>query len=398
MGKDEEGFLFAKLKGPENFEQWSNNMRGALLASDLWVFIDNPSSRPEPPELKVRDDDDEDRTERIYERAERRAKFFGYRNSCIGKIYRQYTFNIQQILDSDPLHLGGVTSSAAKWTPKELWDSITVHCTEKGWGVKWGLINRLGDTILRGDSEQDANALLSRYLDLQQKIVSHNMTVNELLSIMVLNQLPAQYDTLKQIKRNDAKNASQVPSIQEIVEAVKDDMKNRHQNHNVVNFARQYGKGGGAAKGRTKDGKDIPQCTFPSCRMLGHTIDNCTKKFPERRDEILKAAREAREKRQKKKEDKDKDKDKDKGKEKEDDKEEKKKGAWDVQMVTAVSTPKVSTKSSKPVPTDEEILGLKQMIQELQTLINNKAAKNATKVLRTYKVGSVWHTIIDSGA
>ncbi|KAL9578191.1 MAG: hypothetical protein Q9203_007185 [Teloschistes exilis] len=62
MGKDEEGYSFAKLKGPENFEQWSNNMRGALLASDLWVFIDDPSSRPEPPELKAKEDDSEERT------------------------------------------------------------------------------------------------------------------------------------------------------------------------------------------------------------------------------------------------------------------------------------------------------------------------------------------------
>ncbi|KAL9580333.1 MAG: hypothetical protein Q9212_004557 [Teloschistes hypoglaucus] len=190
MGRDEEGYSFAKLKGPENFEQWSNNMRGALLASDLLVFIDDPSSRPEPPELKAKEDDSEERTERIWERSERRAKYFGYRNSCIGKIYRQCTFTVQQVLDSNREHPGGVTTSSAKWTPKQLWDTIVAHCTEKGWGVKWGLINRLGDTVLRGDSEQDANILLSKCLDLQQRIASHKMTVDELLCIMALNQLP----------------------------------------------------------------------------------------------------------------------------------------------------------------------------------------------------------------
>jgi len=134
--KDEEGYTFSKLKGPENYEHWSNNMRGALLAVDLWVFIDDPVSRPEPPALKASPGDDEARAERIYERSERRAKYFGYRNSCIGKIYRQCTFSIQQILDSNLEHPGGVTSSSAGWTPKLLWDCITEQCTEKGWGIK----------------------------------------------------------------------------------------------------------------------------------------------------------------------------------------------------------------------------------------------------------------------
>ncbi|KAL8626087.1 hypothetical protein Q9189_008231 [Teloschistes chrysophthalmus] len=254
-------------------------MRGVLLASDLWVFIDDPSSRPEPPELKAKEDDSEERTERIWERSERRAKYFGYRNSCIGKIYRQCTFT--------------------------------------------GLINRLGDTVLRGDTEQDANILLSKCLDLQQSFASRKITVDELLSIMVLNQLPAQYDTIKKIKRNDAKNNDNVPSLQEIVETVKDDIKNRHQNYNVVNFA---GKSRGGKTGGGGKKPDVPQCTF--CKKQGHIENNCTKKYPERAEEIMQAVKEAKEQRQKKKEkEKSKNKDKGKGKETSDDKEENTKGA-----------------------------------------------------------------------
>ncbi|KAI4085853.1 MAG: hypothetical protein L6R37_008462 [Teloschistes peruensis] len=236
------------------------------------------------------------------------------------------------------------------------------------------------------------------------------MTVDELLSIMMLNQLPAQYDTLKQIKRNDAKNKDKVPSLQEMVETIKDDIKNRHQNHNVVHFAsKSKGRktGGGGKK------PDVPQCTF--CKKQGHIENNCTKKHLERADKIMQAVKEAKEQRQKKKEkEKSKDKDKGKGKETSGHREEKTKGAWDVNYLTTVKTDdgdepatinvitaaNTAAASNPPNPesTDEEILGLHQMIHEFQTLINNRAAKNKTKVLRTFSAESVWHTIIESGA
>ncbi len=222
------------------------------------------------------------------------------------------------------------------------------------------------------------------------------MSVDELLSIMILNQLPQQFDTIKKIKRHDAKAGNKVPTIQEIVEDIKDDMKNRHQNHNVVNFAGQSGGGDGSGKGKGKgkgkgNGKwdgNAPRCTYKPCEKLGHKEDNCAMKYPERREEILKAAKEAKEKRQK-------DKEKGKSKDKENSGDEKKKGAWDVQIITALNT---QDPSAVPTPPDDEIRDLHQMIEELKVLVDNKALKNKTTVLRTVKIGSIWHTIIDSGA
>ncbi|KAL8816161.1 MAG: hypothetical protein Q9223_004779, partial [Gallowayella weberi] len=299
---DEDSYSFGRLKGPENYEQWSNNMRGALLAADLFAYIDNPNSRPPPPQLVSRADDNEDRKEKIFERAERIAKYQGRVNICLGKIYRQCAFNVQQILDADEKHPGGVTASAASWTPKQLWNTIKTMCTEKGWGIKWGLINRLGDTYLRADSEAEANSLLSRCLDLSQKIKSHDMNMNELLAIMVLNQLPQQFDTLKKIKRNAAKNASKVPTIQEIVEDIKDDMRNRHQSSQIVNYVGQP-KGKGKPKG--KGDKDRPKCT--SCDKTGHEEKNCFIKYPERKEKILAAAKKAKEEKKAKEKGKEKD-------------------------------------------------------------------------------------------
>lgn len=388
MAKYEEGYAFAKLKGPENFEQWSNNMRGALLAVDLWGFIDAPNLRKVPPELKSTPDDDEDRQEKIWERNERRAKYFGQQNSCIGKIYRQCTFSIQQILDSNVTHPGGVTQSSANWTPKILWDTITELCTEKGWGIKWGLINRLSDTVLRGDNEQEANQLLSRCLDLQQKIESHKMTVNELLSIMVLNQLPQQFDTIKKIKRHGAKTGNKVPTIQEIIEDVKDDMRNRHMNQNIVNFAGNNNKAGkdkenkgkGQGKGKGKGDLNTPRCTYAPCGKSGHEEKNCIKKYPERANQILKEAREAKEKRQK-------DKEASKPKDSDSSTDDKKKGAWDVFCAMKASAQDLSL----------TLMQDSAFARELQRLIEERASGNSTTVNRV-DVEAVWHAIIDSGA
>ncbi|KAL8909893.1 MAG: hypothetical protein Q9171_004806 [Xanthocarpia ochracea] len=129
---DDDACSFAKLKGPENYELWSNNMAGALGSSGHQVFIDDPASRREPPALKSTDDDDNERIQLIWQRDERRAKHF-----------------------SD------------------------------------------------ADSEVKANALLSRCTDLVGKLATHKMTIEEIITIIVLNQLPSQFHTIKEIKRND---------------------------------------------------------------------------------------------------------------------------------------------------------------------------------------------------
>lgn len=130
---DDDSYSFAKLKGPENYELWSNNMAGALGSSGHWVFIDDPDSRREPPRLKSTDDDDEDRIELIWNREEKRAKYFSDILACIAKMYRQCSYNIQQQLDAQKD--GGILKKG-NWSPRELWEFIQKICTDQGWGVK----------------------------------------------------------------------------------------------------------------------------------------------------------------------------------------------------------------------------------------------------------------------
>ncbi|KAL8912001.1 MAG: hypothetical protein Q9171_002914 [Xanthocarpia ochracea] len=131
-------------------------------------------------------------------------------------------------------------------------------CTDQGWGVKWQLINRIGsDTILKADSEVEANALLSRCTDLVSKLATHKMTVEEIITIMVLNQLPSQFDTIRETKRNEADS---VPKLHTIVEVIKDNMRNRRQLSVVANFMGQEEKGKGKEneKGGDKGDRDNP--------------------------------------------------------------------------------------------------------------------------------------------
>ena len=157
-------------------------------------------------------------------------------------------------------------------------------CTDQGWGVKWNLINRIGsDTLLKTDSEVEANALLSRYTDLVGKIATHKMTIEEIVTIMVLNQLPSQFDTIKEIKRNKAKSTDSVSKLNANVEVIKDNIRNRHQSSVVANFMvqkdRGKGKGNNKAKGRGNDTRLV--CFFKPCSRKGHAIDNCALAHPE---------------------------------------------------------------------------------------------------------------------
>ncbi|KAL9596266.1 MAG: hypothetical protein Q9179_004678 [Wetmoreana sp. 5 TL-2023] len=330
-GQEEDSYSFSKLKGPENYEQWSNNMAAALGSTGHWVFVDDPESRKEPPAITPKPDDDEDRTERIYQRDERRAKYFG-------DIQRE-----------------GGTLKKGNLAPKDLWEHLQKMCTDHGWGVKWNLINRIGsDTILKADSEVEANALLSRCTDLVGKLATHKMTIEEVITIMVLNQLPSQFDTIKEIKRNEAKCTDSVPKLNAIVEVIKDNMRNRHQSSVVANFIGQKdkGKGKGNDNGKGKGNNTRSVCSFKPCGRKGHTIDNCALAHPELANEIFAEVKKKKEEKVKKeKENKDKD---------------NKKGAYDVHVITAlnVSASNIPA-SSPPKPSIEE---LRRMVDEMKNM------------------------------
>ncbi|KAL8799116.1 MAG: hypothetical protein Q9200_007617 [Gallowayella weberi] len=181
-------------------------MKGVLQSADLWHLIVDADSQMEPPKLEAKENDSEERTERIFEREERRRKYFGIRNQCIGKMYRQCTFTIQQLLDNKkkPV-LNNDKMKTSPWKPKEMWEAL--------------------ESI--SDTEQEVNAWLSRCIELKEKFEAQNINFEELFCILILNQLPKRYETIKQIKRNEAKKKETVPTMQSIYDDVKDHIMNR---------------------------------------------------------------------------------------------------------------------------------------------------------------------------
>ena len=250
--------------------------------------------------------------------------------------------------------------------------------TDQGQGVKWNLINRIGsDTLLKTDSEVEANALLSRCTDLVGKIATHKITIKEIVTIIVLNQLPSQFDNIKEIKRNEAKSTNSVSKLNANVEVIKDNIRNRYQSSVVANFIvqkdRGKGKGNNKAKGRGNNTRLV--CFFKPYSRKGYAIDNCALAHPERVNKIFAEVK-------KKKEEK---------AEKEKNKDNKKKGAYDVYIITALNVA-ISNKSvsSTPKPSIKE---LRCIVDQLKNMV-----KNTVTVNRVVTYSPVWYIIIDSGA
>lgn len=244
--------------------------------------------------------------------------------------------------------------------------------TEKGWCIKWGLINRIGqDTQLKADNEHEANQVLSRCMDLVHKLDTHQMSLLEVVTIMAINQLLSQFDTLKKIMRNNAKSKSEIPSlqdvIQDVIQDVKDDIRNRKTPNVTANLVEKKGtkgKGqgggkGGGGKGEGKDDKDDgPVCTCKPCGKKGHTEPYCFLKFG--RDVVLaKIAKEHEEKKAKE------------ASGLSDKKDEKKNSPWDVTVMTALNCSSASTRTkalSSNMPADVGLDQLQQMVNELKGL------------------------------
>ncbi len=110
MATSEKEYKFKKLQGAENYKQWSRDMTFALQEAKLCEHISGTAIRS--PELKSKDDDDEDRQQQIGQQFEKIRDFDQEIQKATAKISKMCSSTVQKKFLS--FH------KSTEWKPKDL--------------------------------------------------------------------------------------------------------------------------------------------------------------------------------------------------------------------------------------------------------------------------------------
>ena len=87
-------YTFKKLQGPHNYKQWTKNMSFPLEEARLWRHVEGTAVSPPP--LKAKEDDSEDRMEKIFAREEKIYEFQDIARKAVAKIGKICTDTVQK--------------------------------------------------------------------------------------------------------------------------------------------------------------------------------------------------------------------------------------------------------------------------------------------------------------
>ena len=87
-------YTFKKLQGPHNYKQWTRNMSFALEEARLWRHVEGTTVSP--PALEAKEDDSEDRMEKIFARKEKICEFQDNTRKTVAKIGKMCTDTVQK--------------------------------------------------------------------------------------------------------------------------------------------------------------------------------------------------------------------------------------------------------------------------------------------------------------
>ena len=87
-------YTFKKLQGPHNYKQWTRDMSFTLEEARLWRHVEGTAVSP--PALKAKEDDSEDRIEKIFARKGRICEFQDNARKTVAKIEKMCTDTVQK--------------------------------------------------------------------------------------------------------------------------------------------------------------------------------------------------------------------------------------------------------------------------------------------------------------
>jgi hypothetical protein len=139
------------------------------------------------------------------------------------------------------------------WTAYELWVHLKKRYSSKGWSSKWATYNKL-ETLTYETSIAD---LKSKILDILVELKSQDLTIEQVVTLKVLNVLESSFSTYLTVLMESARKEDKFSDLTEVFQNLVDE-ENRQRAESSVNLVRKGAGNGtnGPKRGDNKGGGD----------------------------------------------------------------------------------------------------------------------------------------------
>ena len=253
--KDE--YTFKKLQGSHNYKQWTRDMSFALEEARLWRHVEGTAIAPPP--LMPKGDDSEDRMERIYARDEKICEFQDNARKAIAKIGKMCTETVQKEFLS--------VKASREWTPKELWNHLKTRYTLQNWASKWNTLGKLHE-IRHGDCK-NIQEFMTKIRDVKSEIEDLDITMDEAITIQVLNSLDSSFAQFLGILSHEAREKDKLPTLENLAKSLEDEeLRMKNQDKAIANYAKRFTKKKGKSSvAPIEDSEDFAAGLSSKCKF-----------------------------------------------------------------------------------------------------------------------------------
>ena len=253
--KDE--YIFKKLQGSHNYKQWTQDMSFALEEARLWRHVAGTTITPPP--LMPKRDDSKDQMERIYACDEKICEFQDNVRKAIAKIGKICTETVQKEFLS--------VKVSREWTPKDLWDHLKTRYILPNWVSKWNTLEKLHE-IRHGDCK-NIQEFITKIQDVKSEIKDLEITMDEAITIQVLNSLDSSFAQFLGILSHEAREKDKLPTFENLAKSLEDkELRMKNQDKATANYAKRFTKKKDKSSiAQIKDSEDFAAGPSSKCKF-----------------------------------------------------------------------------------------------------------------------------------
>ena len=151
------------------------------MEARLWRHVEGTAVSP--PRLEPKKDDNEDRMEKIFTREEKICEFEDNARKAVAKIGKMCTDTVQKEFLS--------VKVSKEWTPQDLWKHLKSRYILQNWASKWNTLGKLH--AIRHCDCKNIQEFITKIRDIKSKIEDLQITIEEAITIHVLNSLDSSF-------------------------------------------------------------------------------------------------------------------------------------------------------------------------------------------------------------
>ncbi len=206
-------------------------MSFALEEARLWRHVERTAVAPLP--LKTKEDDSENKMEKIIAREEKICEFEDNTRKAVTKIRKMCTDKVQKESLS--------VKASKEWTPKDLWKNLKTRYTLQNWACKWNTLEKLQE--MRHSDCKNIQEFMTKIWYVKSEIEDLEITMDEAITIQILNSLDSSFTQFLGILSHEAREKDKLLILENLAKSLEDkELQMKNHNKTTANDAKRFTK------------------------------------------------------------------------------------------------------------------------------------------------------------